>query len=52
MEIAAEYDLRVEEVFDLCQQLGIAYKNQDTHLPLEDAKAIILKILSETKGNQ
>ncbi|AOY83909.1 translation initiation factor IF-2 [Moorena producens JHB] len=51
VEIAAEYDLRVEEVFDLCQQLGIAYKNQETHLPLEDAKAVILKILSETKGN-
>ncbi|PSO52066.1 MAG: translation initiation factor IF-2 [Cyanobacteria bacterium QH_1_48_107] len=44
-EIAAEYNLSVEEVFHLCDQLGIAYQNQQTHLALEDAKAIISQIL-------
>lgn len=44
-DIAAEYDLTIQAVFDLCDQLGIAYKNQETHLALEDAKAVILQIL-------
>ncbi|AGF52202.1 ssl0483 [Synechocystis sp. PCC 6803] len=43
--IATEYDLTVQSVFDLCDQLGIAYKNQDTNLALEDAKAVIMQIL-------
>jgi hypothetical protein len=46
-EIAADYHLPVEQVLDLCQQLGIAYKTQATRLPLEDAKAIISTILSQ-----
>ncbi|MEC4986087.1 MAG: translation initiation factor IF-2 [Oscillatoria sp. PMC 1068.18] len=46
-EIAAEYNLSVEQVFHLCDQLGIAYKNQQTNLALEDAKAIISQILSQ-----
>lgn len=46
-DIAAEYDLPVETVFHLCQQLGITYKNQQTHLALEDAKAVISQILSQ-----
>ena len=50
-EIAADYNLPVEEVFHLCQQLGIAYKNQETRLALEDAKAIISKILSQKPGS-
>lgn len=45
--IAAEYDLPVEAVFHLCRQLGINYKNQQTNLALEDAKAIIANILSQ-----
>ena len=49
-EIAAEYDLPTEEVCHLCQQLGIAYKTQETRLALEDAKAVISKILSERQG--
>ncbi|NES83276.1 MAG: translation initiation factor IF-2 [Moorea sp. SIO2B7] len=54
-DIAAEYNFSVEEVFHLCSQLGIAYKNQKTNLALEDAKAVILEILSQrpnltTKG--
>lgn len=55
-EIAAAYNLPVEQLFALCDQLNIAYKNQYTCLALEDAKAVILKILStqshlDTKGN-
>ncbi|HEY9876584.1 MAG TPA: hypothetical protein V6D12_24370 [Candidatus Obscuribacterales bacterium] len=46
-EIATDYALPVEEVFCLCDRLGIAYKNQDTRLALEDAKAIISTILSQ-----
>jgi hypothetical protein len=46
-EIAADYHLSIEQVFDLCQQLGIAYKTQSTRLPLEDAKAVISTILSQ-----
>lgn len=46
-EIADDYSLPVEDVLTLCQQLGIAYKNCNTRLPLEDAKAIISQILSQ-----
>lgn len=45
-DIAAEYDLSVETVFHLCDQLGVTYNNQQTNLALEDAKAIISQILS------
>jgi hypothetical protein len=50
-EIAAEYELPPEEVCHLCEQLRIAYKTQETRLPLEDAKAIISKILSDRQGS-
>jgi hypothetical protein len=50
-EIAAEYDLPVEEVYYLCEQLGIAYKTQETLLALEDAKAIISQILSQRQDS-
>lgn len=50
-EIAAEYDLPIEEVFHLCEHLGIVYKTQETRLALEDAKAIISKILSKRQGD-
>jgi hypothetical protein len=46
-EIAADYNLPVEEVLALCDRLGIAYKNPQTRLALEDAKAIISQILSQ-----
>ena len=46
-EIAAEYSLSIEKVFNLCDQLGIIYKNQQTCLALEDAKAVISQILSQ-----
>lgn len=46
-EIAAEYDLAPEQVFQLCDRLEIAYKDKNTCLPLEDAKAVISLILIE-----
>lgn len=46
-EIADEYELPTQEVCHLCEQMGIAYKNQQTRLALEDAKAVISKILSK-----
>ncbi len=48
--IATEYDLTVQSVFSLCDQLGIAYKNQDTNLALEDAKAVIMQILHRNES--
>lgn len=50
-EIAADYNLPVEEVLALCDQLGIAYKNPQTRLALEDAKAIMSQILSQTHSS-
>ncbi|MBV9390066.1 MAG: translation initiation factor IF-2 [Chroococcidiopsidaceae cyanobacterium CP_BM_ER_R8_30] len=49
-EIAEDYDLPVDEVFNLCNQLGIAYKTDKTRLALEDAKAIISQISSQRNG--
>jgi hypothetical protein len=46
-EIAADYNLPEAEVMVLCDRLGIAYKNPQTRLALEDAKAIISQILSQ-----
>lgn len=49
VEIAADYDTSVAEVLGLCDRLGIAYKNQETRLALEDAKAIISAIMAHKK---
>ncbi len=46
-EIAEDYNVPVEDVLNLCDQLGIAYKHPQTRLALEDAKAIISQILSQ-----
>lgn len=46
-EIAAEYALAPEQVFQLCDRLEIADKDRNTCLPLEDAKAVISLILSD-----
>jgi hypothetical protein len=51
-DIAVEYHLSVEAVLHLCDQLGIAYKNQQTLLALEDAKAIIQIILSQSTKSE
>lgn len=48
-ELAADYNLTLEEVFALCKQLGIAYKTSKTRLPLEDAKAIISHVVSQSE---
>lgn len=45
--IAADYDTSVTEVLNLCDRLGIAYKNPQTRLALEDAKAIISEIMAQ-----
>lgn len=49
-DIAAEYDLADESVLSLCDKLGISYKDRQTNLALEDAKAIISLILSQRSG--
>lgn len=46
-EIAEDYHLSVEEVFHWCNLLGITYRDAQTRLALEDAKAIILKVLAQ-----
>ncbi|OKH28069.1 translation initiation factor IF-2 [Chroogloeocystis siderophila] len=51
-ELAADYNLTVEEVFSLCEQLGIAYKSSKTRLPLEDAKAIISHVMEKNSDSQ
>lgn len=49
-DIAAEYDLDQQAVFELCDRFKINYKNERTCLALEDAKTIIMEILA-TKSN-
>lgn len=46
-EIASDHDTSVEEVMSLCDRMGIAYKNPQTRLALEDAKAIISAIMAQ-----
>ncbi|MDF5727597.1 MAG: hypothetical protein PUP92_06045 [Rhizonema sp. PD38] len=46
-DIAADYGVPVEKVLSVCDKLLIVYKNQKTRLALEDAKAIISRILAE-----
>lgn len=50
-EIAEDYNLSVEEVCHLCDRLGIAYKNPQTRLALEDAKAILASIMAQTQDS-
>ena len=45
-DIATEYEITVEKVFDLCDRFNINYKNERTCLALEDAKTVISTILS------
>jgi hypothetical protein len=45
-DIAAEYDLEEQAIFQLCDRFKINYKNERTCLALEDAKAIIMEILA------
>jgi hypothetical protein len=48
-EIATDYSVPVDKVLSVCDRLEITYKNQNTYLALEDAKAMINQILSETR---
>ncbi|MUL36952.1 translation initiation factor IF-2 [Gloeocapsopsis dulcis] len=50
-ELATDYNLTVEEVFFLCERLGIAYKSSKTRLPLEDAKAIISHAIEKNNSD-
>ena len=50
-ELATDYNLTVEEVFSLCDHLGIAYKSSKTRLPLEDAKAIISHAIEKNNSD-
>lgn len=43
-EIAEDYNLPVEAVLKLCDQLGISYQHPQTRLALEDAKALMSHI--------
>ncbi|MEM7759760.1 MAG: translation initiation factor IF-2 [Cyanobacteria bacterium P01_A01_bin.40] len=45
-DIAAEYAIEQQAVFELCDRFKINYKNERTCLALEDAKAIIMEILA------
>ena len=49
-DIAAEYNIKEQAVFELCDRFKINYKNERTCLALEDAKIIIMEILA-AKGN-
>ncbi len=44
LDIAEDYNLSVEAVLSLCDRLGISYRNAQTRLALEDAKAIIAEV--------
>ena len=53
-DIAAEYQLEKQTVFELCDRFKINYKNERTCLALEDAKTIILEIITaktDSKAN-
>ena len=45
-DIATEYNLEPQAVFELCDRFKINYKNERTCLALEDAKTIIMEILA------
>jgi hypothetical protein len=51
-EIAEDYNVPVEDVLNLCDRLGIAYKHPQTRLALEDAKAIMSKIIARQSSSE
>ncbi len=51
-EIAEDYNVPVEDVLNLCDRLGIAYKHPQTRLALEDAKAILSKIMAQQSKSE
>ncbi|MDY7003644.1 MAG: translation initiation factor IF-2 [Cyanobacteriota bacterium] len=51
-EIAEDFNVHVDEVIRLCDQMKISYKHPQTRLALEDAKAIMSHLLAqEQKSN-
>ncbi len=48
-EIAEDFNVQVNEVVRLCDQMGISYKHSQTRLALEDAKAIMSHLLAQQK---
>ena len=51
-DIAAEYQIESQTVFELCDRFKINYKNERTCLALEDAKTIIMEILAAKNDSQ
>lgn len=51
-DIAAEYQIEEKEVFELCDRFKINYKNERTCLALEDAKTIIMEILTAKTNSE
>ncbi len=51
-DIAAEYQIKEQVVFELCDRFKINYKNERTCLALEDAKAIIMEILAAKTNSE
>ncbi|QIZ71517.1 translation initiation factor IF-2 [Oxynema aestuarii] len=51
-EIARDYNVPVEDVLRLCDQLAIAYKTPQTRLALEDAKAIMSELVARTDDDR
>ncbi len=49
-DIAAEYHWSIPSVMALCDRFQIAYKDQNTHLALEDAKTVIMAILEQSSS--
>ena len=49
VEIAEDHHLAVEAVCRICDQLGIIYKTSESKLALEDAKAVMLKIIADSQ---
>ena len=51
-DIAAEYNLEHQGVFELCDRFEINYIIERTCLALEDAKAIIMEILANRANSE
>lgn len=51
-EIAEDYNVSVEEIFQLCEQLRIHYVTSETRLALEDVKAIMTELTVRERGSQ
>ncbi|MBC8122969.1 MAG: hypothetical protein H7Y22_14160 [Gemmatimonadaceae bacterium] len=50
VELAEDYNLPIERIFELCKHFGIPYQDQHSQLALEDAKRIILTVLDTVES--